>query len=623
VPELRHQRGRLDAVAGHVAQHQADAAVVEAEDVVPVAADLGSLGGRHVAHRGAHALELGQLGGEEGALERLGDAALVLEDARVVDGHRGALGCQLQQGDVVAGERARLERADVQDAEDLVADDQRDADHRLEARLAQSGAENRLVRMLVDDQCLALGRHPAGEAAADSDAEAELRGAEAARGAELERLAVIVHEHDGAVLDVERVADSREQFGEQVLEAEVGERGFGDALKVLQALGELDRDRGGRRLLLRLALAGYVAARADHADDVALGVRDRAAMRFDQAHVAVGSDHAVLEAEVAGVGEGEAHRGVDALAIVGVNALEVAVVAGVEVLGLDAVDPVELLRPGDDVVRDVPGPAPHLGDRLGFREAGGGLAHLRVRGVHLGHVLADADHPHGVVVRVDDDPAAAVEHADGAVGADDALVELERLVVRVSALDGCGYPFAVVGMDALEVGLVARLVGLGRGAVDRVQLVRPLDRASLDVPLPDAELGHLLGGAQLLLAIEKTLAEHGRRIVGRLRNARSAALAGLRRHGPRVLPFHPIRMRTSVRDTPGLHPRKSPPAAGGKKPVNRRDSGAPGAAADHDLRLGARAAAEPAPPREPASRERRDAGEIPRIEGGRLRRRAA
>src|SRR5437763_6476745 len=219
---------------------------------------------------------------------------------------------------------------------------------------------------------------------------------------------------------------------------------------------------------------------------------------------------------------------------------EARVVRG-EAVGLEAEDAEELLGPLDAVVRDVPLPAAELRDRLCLAEAIRGLAHGFVGAALVGHVLADADHADRPVVHVDDHAAAAVKGAHGAVRAHDPLVELERLVVRGRRLDDRIDALAVVGVDALEVALVARLERLRIGAVDGVQLARPGARPGRDVPLPDPELGHLLRGPQLLLTVEEPLAEHPDRIGRRIGPARSRAGAGWCSHRLSVLALAPVR----------------------------------------------------------------------------------
>ncbi len=66
--------------------------------------------------------------------------------------------------------------------------------------------------------------------------------------------------------------------------------------------------------------------------------------------------------------EGVEDHAARVLAVVGVDALEEALVRGVELVPLEAVDPVELVAPGDDVPRRVPLPAPDVRDPLGLGE---------------------------------------------------------------------------------------------------------------------------------------------------------------------------------------------------------------------------------------------------------------
>ena len=121
--------GRREALAGHVAHHQPDAAARGRQHVVPVAADLG-LGRRgQVASRHRQPRQLRQVLRQQAALERLGDPVLALVHARVIHRERDAVGGQPQQAHVVRAEVARRGRADDQHAGDLALGQQRQADH--------------------------------------------------------------------------------------------------------------------------------------------------------------------------------------------------------------------------------------------------------------------------------------------------------------------------------------------------------------------------------------------------------------------------------------------------------------------------------------------------------------
>ena len=84
VAQRGHDRRRPQAAAGHVADHEEEAAVVEADDVVPVAADVDALDPGDVADPELDALDVGQVLGQQAVLERVGHRALVGEQARVL-----------------------------------------------------------------------------------------------------------------------------------------------------------------------------------------------------------------------------------------------------------------------------------------------------------------------------------------------------------------------------------------------------------------------------------------------------------------------------------------------------------------------------------------------------------
>ncbi|MEU8927388.1 hypothetical protein AB0D10_41825 [Kitasatospora sp. NPDC048545] len=97
VADLAHQRGCFDAVAHHVADHQARDAVGQVDEVVPVAADPGRLRGRLVAGVQLQALDGGHRR-KQAALEVLRRAAQLAVEPGVLDGDAGRAG---QGGDDV------------------------------------------------------------------------------------------------------------------------------------------------------------------------------------------------------------------------------------------------------------------------------------------------------------------------------------------------------------------------------------------------------------------------------------------------------------------------------------------------------------------------------------------
>ena len=94
--------------------------------------------------------------------------------ARVLDGERGAVGGELQQVALVGENSRGVSAADVQHADDAALDQQRDAEQRADALLAQDRVEDVGVVDVGDGDRAALGGDAAGEAAAERDADALL-----------------------------------------------------------------------------------------------------------------------------------------------------------------------------------------------------------------------------------------------------------------------------------------------------------------------------------------------------------------------------------------------------------------------------------------------------------------
>ena len=76
VAELGHDRRRLNAPPGDVADREPDAPVVELEHVVPVSPHLDAGAAGYEARRQPHARDLGQALGNEASLEHIGALAL-------------------------------------------------------------------------------------------------------------------------------------------------------------------------------------------------------------------------------------------------------------------------------------------------------------------------------------------------------------------------------------------------------------------------------------------------------------------------------------------------------------------------------------------------------------------
>ena len=199
---------------------------------------------------------------------------------------------------VLVGEMARGERADVQHAEHAALDEQRDAEHRADALLAQDRVGDVRVVDVVDDDRAALGGDTAGEARADRDRDALLDlFLDALGGPRPQHPPALLEQEDRGGVAVQDRADPVEQLGQQLLLREVGERRVGDLLQRLELpacgtlgeeqLGVVDRQGGAVAGPLEqvAVLVGEVARgeRADvqHAEHAALDDQRDAEHRAD------------------------------------------------------------------------------------------------------------------------------------------------------------------------------------------------------------------------------------------------------------------------------------------------------------------------------------------------------
>jgi hypothetical protein len=275
-PQLGHDGGGGDPVPDHVADGDRDTALRELEEVVPVAAEAAALG-RDVARRDLEPGDAGQLGGQQRALERLGHPAL-LEQLGVLDRRRRAVGGELEQLLVLRGELAEGEGADVQYADHAALDQQRDAEQRLDALLAQDRVVDVGVVDVGDEDRPPVGRDAAGEAAPEGDRHALLDLLlDALGGARPQPLAVRLEQEDGGGVAVQRGGHALEQLRQQLILGQVGERGVGDPLERFEPqarvalLGEQVRvvDGQGGAVggeLQQLAVLGREVARGQAAD---------------------------------------------------------------------------------------------------------------------------------------------------------------------------------------------------------------------------------------------------------------------------------------------------------------------------------------------------------------------
>ena len=139
--QLRHHGGGAEAVADDVADASDDAPAGEHERVVPVAAEA-LAARRQVAAGQLEAGDIDERLGQQPPLQRLGETALLVQAraCSIASAARSAASCSRSRSS--AREHARDEAADVQDADHPALDQQRDAEQRADALLAQDRVED-------------------------------------------------------------------------------------------------------------------------------------------------------------------------------------------------------------------------------------------------------------------------------------------------------------------------------------------------------------------------------------------------------------------------------------------------------------------------------------------------
>ena len=179
---------------------------------------------------------------EEAALECSCGCPLLFDQAGS-DGEGDAIGDELEELRVLAGEGAWVQRSDVQDADGCAVGDQWDSKQRTDALVQEDRIEHlRVINPLEDHGSAARGDSPS-EALADRDSNAlldflldALRG----RGDELLRIAI---EHENCCgVDLQELAHPFQERVPQVVEVEVRKCRVGDCVdppELLSLLGKL------------------------------------------------------------------------------------------------------------------------------------------------------------------------------------------------------------------------------------------------------------------------------------------------------------------------------------------------------------------------------------------------
>ncbi len=138
VPGEAGDRGRVRAGAADVADGEAVGAVTDREEVVEVTADLVALAGRAVDDLDLHAVDDGEFGWQEAALEGLADGGALGVQPGVVEGQGGPAGEVLGQLQDLLAEVLVRGLAEGEHADDAVAGHQRQ-DDRLAADRGRRG----------------------------------------------------------------------------------------------------------------------------------------------------------------------------------------------------------------------------------------------------------------------------------------------------------------------------------------------------------------------------------------------------------------------------------------------------------------------------------------------------
>jgi hypothetical protein len=295
-PELAHRRRRRHVVPHDVADGDADRPVRQAEQVVPVTADLGRRRPGQVTGGAVEPGHGGQLR-QQAALQLLGDVVLALVEPRVVDGEGSAPG-EVGRGRevVVVVGAAGAVGEQRQDAEHLAPGPQRHdegvphaqgAVHLEELRLADAVEQRLLVDL--DPHRRSARQHPRGPRAVAQAGRLQLLEAAQQRllvriavpggdplhapvaGEQVHRAAVGHERHDQAgqpverLVDVQRRGQHRRRLGQQG-QAALGllGRGPGGALGHEVALALVLSGDAGGHVGLDADVVGHLAAGVEH-----------------------------------------------------------------------------------------------------------------------------------------------------------------------------------------------------------------------------------------------------------------------------------------------------------------------------------------------------------------------
>ena len=185
-------------------------------------------------------IELGERGVGDSVQSLEPDARVALrgEEPRVLDAHSGAVTGQLKERDIIRPEHARRERADMEHTDQIPADGERHAHHRLDPFVVKDRVEHIGMVDVVEHDRPPLRSDAPREPPPDRDPYTALHlFLDPDGGARDELTCRLLEEQDSGSVGVEHLLRSLEQRAEKLLEPQVRERGVCELLQTSKPLG--------------------------------------------------------------------------------------------------------------------------------------------------------------------------------------------------------------------------------------------------------------------------------------------------------------------------------------------------------------------------------------------------
>ena len=180
----------------------------------------------------------------------------------------------------------------------------------------------------------------------------------------------------------------------------LADRSQGQGQGLLDASGA--RYRGGelrqqREPLLRRLARRYVLCRSEHPLGVAVLVEEDLPVRLESPHLSVRAHDPAVVVQWDPFGLRVAHESLDAFTVTRMHVFQVALEAGLEMLGREAENTVQLVRPRHLAAAKVPLPASDVGDPLSLGELCLAAQELELGAPFGSHVTGDEQHAEDLV----------------------------------------------------------------------------------------------------------------------------------------------------------------------------------------------------------------------------------